>query len=527
MSTERVAALCLVSAAAILSTVLTNDVALFVIVPLTLGLCRITALPATRLIVFEALAVNAGSALTPIGNPQNLFLWQLSGSSFAEFTWHMAPLVAVLSILLLVLTALVFADTPLQVEDRLPDTPLDRPLLWVALAMYLPFLVLTDRGDAAWACAAVAAVVAGLRPRVLARVDWGLLLVFVLMFIDLRLVAGLDAGAVGDRQAGPGRPDAAVRGRHRRLATGQQRARGDRSGRVFARLAGHGLRRQRRRLRLDGRLAGQPDRAADGERLPRLAGLSPVLAALSAGGRGRGLRLAVHPGRGRALNHRGRPPYPRSCGEKPVAVSRTPACHQRSLSKATMTKQTLSFQAEVKQILHLVTHSLYSNKEIFLRELISNASDACDKLRFEALNQPELYEDAPNLEVRVSFDADAKTLTIRDNGIGLSADEAVANLGTIAKSGTREFMAKLDGDQKKDAQLIGQFGVGFYSGFIVADRITVESRRAGAKPERRRALELRRHRRLRDRDRSSAPSAAPRSSCTCATAKRSFSAAGS
>ena len=148
-----------------------------------------------------------------------------------------------------------------------------------------------------------------------------------------------------------------------------------------------------------------------------------------------------------------------------------------------MTKQTLSFQAEVKQILHLVTHSLYSNKEIFLRELVSNASDACDKLRFEALNQPELYEDAPNLEVRVSYDADSKTLTIRDNGIGLSAEEAVANLGTIAKSGTREFMAKLDGDQKKDAQLIGQFGVGFYSGFIVADRITVESRRAGAKPE--------------------------------------------
>ncbi len=147
-----------------------------------------------------------------------------------------------------------------------------------------------------------------------------------------------------------------------------------------------------------------------------------------------------------------------------------------------MTKQTLSFQAEVKQILHLVTHSLYSNKEIFLRELISNASDACDKLRFEALNRPELYEDAPNLDVRISFDAEAKTLTIRDNGIGLTADEAVANLGTIAKSGTREFMAKLDGDQKKDAQLIGQFGVGFYSGFIVADRITVESRRAGTQP---------------------------------------------
>ncbi|GAP34516.1 molecular chaperone HtpG [Piscinibacter sakaiensis] len=144
-----------------------------------------------------------------------------------------------------------------------------------------------------------------------------------------------------------------------------------------------------------------------------------------------------------------------------------------------MDKKTLSFQAEVKQILHLVTHSLYSNKEIFLRELISNASDACDKLRFEALNDAALYEDAPNLEVRVDYDAEARTITITDNGIGLSADEAVANLGTIAKSGTREFMAALEGDQKKDAQLIGQFGVGFYSGFIVADRITVESRRAG------------------------------------------------
>jgi molecular chaperone HtpG len=145
-----------------------------------------------------------------------------------------------------------------------------------------------------------------------------------------------------------------------------------------------------------------------------------------------------------------------------------------------MTKQTHAFQAEVKQILHLVTHSLYSNKEIFLRELVSNASDACDKLRFEALDNSALYEDQPNLEVRVFFDADAKTITIRDNGIGMSADEAAAHLGTIAKSGTREFMARLEGDQKKDAQLIGQFGVGFYSGFIVADRITVETRRAGA-----------------------------------------------
>ncbi len=148
-----------------------------------------------------------------------------------------------------------------------------------------------------------------------------------------------------------------------------------------------------------------------------------------------------------------------------------------------MDKQTLSFQAEVKQILHLVTHSLYSNKEIFLRELVSNASDACDKLRFEALDNNTLFEDAPNLDVRVWYDEKAKTITIRDNGIGMSADEAVAHLGTIAKSGTREFMAKLEGDQKKDANLIGQFGVGFYSGFIVADRMTVETRRAGAKPE--------------------------------------------
>jgi molecular chaperone HtpG len=148
-----------------------------------------------------------------------------------------------------------------------------------------------------------------------------------------------------------------------------------------------------------------------------------------------------------------------------------------------MTKQTLHFQAEVQQILHLVTHSLYSNKEIFLRELVSNASDACDKLRFEALDNASLYEDAPTLEVRVLFDPDQKTLTIRDNGIGMSADEAVQHLGTIARSGTREFMSQLQGDQKKDANLIGQFGVGFYSGFIVADRITVESRRAGVKPE--------------------------------------------
>ncbi|MBK7315427.1 molecular chaperone HtpG [Candidatus Aalborgicola defluviihabitans] len=146
-----------------------------------------------------------------------------------------------------------------------------------------------------------------------------------------------------------------------------------------------------------------------------------------------------------------------------------------------MTKQTLSFQAEVAQLLHLVTHSLYSNKEIFLRELISNASDACDKLRFEAINDGGLYENDSELKVKVTFDKDAKTLTITDNGIGMSAQEAIDHLGTIAKSGTKDFVSKLSGDQKADSQLIGQFGVGFYSGFIVADKISVESRRAGMK----------------------------------------------
>jgi len=130
-----------------------------------------------------------------------------------------------------------------------------------------------------------------------------------------------------------------------------------------------------------------------------------------------------------------------------------------------------------------VTHSLYSNKEIFLRELISNASDACDKLRFEAINDGGLYENDAELKVKVTFDQDAKTLTITDNGIGMSTQEAIDHLGTIAKSGTKDFVSKLSGDQKADSQLIGQFGVGFYSGFIVADKITVESRRAGMKAE--------------------------------------------
>ena len=142
--------------------------------------------------------------------------------------------------------------------------------------------------------------------------------------------------------------------------------------------------------------------------------------------------------------------------------------------------ETLAFQAEVKQLLHLMIHSLYSNKEIFLRELVSNASDACDKLRFEALADSSLLGDDADLKIRVSFDKAARTITISDNGIGMSRDEAVTNLGTIAKSGTREFFSKLSGDQAKDANLIGQFGVGFYSGFIVADRITVITKRAGS-----------------------------------------------
>ncbi|WP_180106166.1 molecular chaperone HtpG [Acinetobacter sp. YH12085] len=138
-----------------------------------------------------------------------------------------------------------------------------------------------------------------------------------------------------------------------------------------------------------------------------------------------------------------------------------------------------SFQAEVAQLLHLVTHSLYSNPEIFLRELVSNASDACDKLRFEGINHPEYYENDPDLHVRIHLNKEQKTITISDNGIGMTQQEAIDHLGTIAKSGTKDFMSKLTGDQKSDAQLIGQFGVGFYSGFIVAEKITVESRRAG------------------------------------------------
>ena len=142
-------------------------------------------------------------------------------------------------------------------------------------------------------------------------------------------------------------------------------------------------------------------------------------------------------------------------------------------------RETLGFQAEVKQLLHLMVHSLYGNKEIFLRELISNASDAGDKLRFEALADQALWESDPDLKIRVSYDKSARTLTVSDNGVGMSRDEVISNIGTIAKSGTREFFQSLTGDQAKDAHLIGQFGVGFYSSFIVADKVTLVTRRAG------------------------------------------------
>src|SRR3970040_1504060 len=142
-------------------------------------------------------------------------------------------------------------------------------------------------------------------------------------------------------------------------------------------------------------------------------------------------------------------------------------------------KETLGFQAEVKQLLRLMIHSLYSNKEIFLRELISNASDACDSLRCEAIAHPERLEGQGELAIRAGFDKSARTITVSDNGIGMSRDDVISHLGTIARSGTREFLASLTGDQQKDAQMIGQFGVGFYSSFIVADRVSVVTRRAG------------------------------------------------
>ena len=142
--------------------------------------------------------------------------------------------------------------------------------------------------------------------------------------------------------------------------------------------------------------------------------------------------------------------------------------------------ETRKFEAEVAQVLHLVTHSLYSHKEIFLRELISNASDACDKLRFESIAKPELMAGDSELHIDVSWDPDARTVTIRDNGVGMNRDEVVANIGTIASSGTKRFLEAMSGEQKADARLIGQFGVGFYSAFVVADKVTVITRRADA-----------------------------------------------
>ena len=146
-------------------------------------------------------------------------------------------------------------------------------------------------------------------------------------------------------------------------------------------------------------------------------------------------------------------------------------------------RETLGFQTEVRQLMALMIHSLYSNKEIFLRELISNASDAADRLRFEALASPELLTEDPDLGIRIEYDDTVKTIAVIDNGIGMSRDELVGNLGTIAKSGTAEFLQQMTGDEQKDAQLIGQFGVGFYSAFIVADKVEVESRRAGLPSE--------------------------------------------
>jgi molecular chaperone HtpG len=142
-------------------------------------------------------------------------------------------------------------------------------------------------------------------------------------------------------------------------------------------------------------------------------------------------------------------------------------------------RETLGFQAEIKQLLHLMIHSLYGNKEIFLRELVSNASDACDKLRFDAIADPALHEDGAALGIRVGYDRNARTITVSDNGIGMSRQEVIEHIGTIAKSGTREFFQNLSSDVAKDAQLIGEFGVGFYSSFIVADKVTLVTRRAG------------------------------------------------
>jgi len=189
-STRRVAALVLVAATAVSSMLLTNDVSLFVMVPLTLSMCRIARMPATRLVVFEALAVNAGSMLTPIGNPQNLFLWQQWSVGFGGFVGAMLPLAGLTLVALLVVTAFAFPGQPLEVQERASHR-VDRALLVVAVVLYVPFLVLADLGHAAWALAGVLATFVVFRRRIVAAIDWGLLLTFVLMFIDLRSLAAL------------------------------------------------------------------------------------------------------------------------------------------------------------------------------------------------------------------------------------------------------------------------------------------------------------------------------------------------
>jgi len=190
-STRRLAALGLVAATALLSMLLTNDVSLFVMVPLTLSMCRIARMPAMRLVIFEALAVNAGSMLTPIGNPQNLFLWQQWGIGFGGFVWAMLPVVAIALVLLLALTAVAFPATRLEVHEH-PEDGLDRWMLVVAAVLYVPFLFLADAHHAVWGLLGVVVVFALFRRRVLAAIDWGLLLTFVLMFIDLRMLASLE-----------------------------------------------------------------------------------------------------------------------------------------------------------------------------------------------------------------------------------------------------------------------------------------------------------------------------------------------
>ena len=157
----------------------------------------------------------------------------------------------------------------------------------------------------------------------------------------------------------------------------------------------------------------------------------------------------------------------------------TTATHEQATDKSANHEETLGFQTEVKQLLNLMIHSLYSNREIFLRELISNAADACDKLRYAALDNDALYEGDSELRIEIEHDHDANTITLRDNGVGMNREDVIANLGTIARSGTAEFLKQLSGEQQKDAKLIGQFGVGFYSGFIVADEISVRTRKAG------------------------------------------------